>query len=68
MPPTSTSTTDFSQGTQITSFQLESKVVSKPNATLQVTVVTIPQVIKEGIAAALAKGKQASSTGSSDAK
>jgi hypothetical protein len=60
MPHSSSPNTTPVQATQVTSFQLESKVVSKPNAALQVTIVTIPQVIKEGIAAALAKGAQAS--------
>lgn len=43
----------------VVTFQLESRVVSRPGAALEVRVVTIPDAIKQGIAAALAQSRSA---------
>ena len=43
----------------VTAVKVTSEVISKPGATLEVKVVTIPPAVKEGITLALHYGKKA---------
>lgn len=42
----------------VTAVKITSEVISKPGATLEVRVVTIPAAVKEGITLALHSGKK----------